>query len=87
MSCPAKDRNYARCRFSPEDENTYCKHHTYLNDYTDEMLKKTIVCSSCKMYKFTGNYGTCEECRERTEKVRKFTRQIRQTYSRRNYRN
>ena len=71
MSCPAKDRNYARCRFSPEDENTYCKHHTYLNDYTDEMLKKTIVCSSCKMYKFTGNYGTCEECRERTEKVRK----------------
>lgn len=71
MSCPAKDRNYARCRFSPEDENTYCKHHTYFNDYTDEMLKKTIVCSSCKMYKFTGNYGTCEECRERSEKVRK----------------
>jgi hypothetical protein len=69
MSCPAKDRNYAPCRFSPED--TYCKHHTYLNDYTDEMFKKTTVCSSCKLWKFTGNYATCEECRERAEKVRK----------------
>jgi hypothetical protein len=69
MSCPAKDRNYAPCRFSPED--IYCKHHTYLNDYTDEMFKKTSVCSSCKLWKFTGNYATCEECRERGEKVRK----------------
>ena len=69
MSCPAKDRNYAPCRFSPED--TYCKHHTYLNDYTNEMFKKTSVCSSCKLWKFTGNYATCEECRERAEKVRK----------------
>ncbi len=69
MSCPAKDRNYAPCRFSPED--IYCKHHTYLNNYTDEMFKKTSVCSSCKLWKFTGNYATCEECRERAEKVRK----------------
>ena len=68
MSCPAKDRNYAPCRFSPED--IYCKHHTYLNDYTDEMFKKTSVCSSCKLWKFTGNYATCSECRERGEKVR-----------------
>ncbi len=68
MSCPAKDRNYAPCRFSPED--TYCKHHTYLNEYDDEMFKKTSVCSSCKLWKFTGNYATCSECRERGEKVR-----------------
>ena len=63
MSCPAKDRNYALCRFSPED--TYCKHHSYLNDYTDEMFKKTSICTTCKMWKFTGNYATCGECRER----------------------
>ena len=31
MSCPAKDRNYAPCRFSPDD--VYCKHHIYLNEY------------------------------------------------------
>jgi hypothetical protein len=68
MSCPAKDRNYAPCRFSPED--TYCKHHTYLNDYTDEMFKKTSVCTTCNMWKFTGNYATCSECRERGGKNR-----------------
>jgi hypothetical protein len=68
MSCPAKDRNYAPCRFSPED--TYCKHHIYLNDYTDEMFKKTSICTTCKMWKFTGNYATCEECRERGIKTR-----------------
>ena len=72
MSCPAKDRNYAACRFTPED--TYCKHHTYLNEYTDEMFKKTSVCSTCKMWKFTGNYATCEECRERGIKNRQETK-------------
>ena len=74
MSCPAKDRNYAPCRFSPED--TYCKHHTYLNDYTDEMFKKTSVCTTCKMWKFTGNYATCSECRERGEKVRQEAKEM-----------
>jgi hypothetical protein len=34
------------------------------------MFKKTTVCSSCKLWKFTGNYATCSECRERGEKVR-----------------
>ena len=68
MSCPAKDRNYASCRFTPQD--TYCKHHTYLNEYTDEMFKKTSVCTTCKMWKFTGNHATCQECRERGIKNR-----------------
>ena len=73
MSCPAKDRNYAPCRFSPED--IYCKHHTYLNDYTDEMFKKTSVCTTCKMWKFTGNYATCIECRDRGVKNRQETKE------------
>jgi hypothetical protein len=68
MSCPAKDQNYDPCRFSPQD--TYCKHHTYLNDYTDDMFKKMSVCTRCNMWKFIRKGTTCSECRERGEKVR-----------------
>jgi hypothetical protein len=69
MACKGTDRNYKPCRFTPN--GYYCKHHTYLNEYTEQMLKDSRVCNSCKKWKFTGHYSSCESCRDRSEATRK----------------
>lgn len=44
--CLATNSKGNRCRYSvTEDGDKYCKGHTYLNDYTDEMLENLHKCN------------------------------------------
>ena len=63
MSCPALDVNGNACRFKGP---SFCKFHTYMKDYTPEMIANSTLCSSCKKMKYLIN-KTCEECRTRVK--------------------
>ena len=38
-----------------------CRHHQYMEDYTDEMLKTTVQCSSCRNMYWEGE-ERCPPC-------------------------
>lgn len=67
--CASKDRNGDPCRNYGRD-GLYCKFHTYMNEYTPEMVENVKLCTTCSQWKFMGDYNTCEECRERGIKNR-----------------
>jgi len=68
LKCVAKDRNLDRCRNNHLPDERFCKLHLYMNDYTDSMLEKMTLCSSCKKMKYLENDKTCEKCKERSNK-------------------
>ena len=70
MKCLAKDRNNDPCRnyFINIDgtQTKFCKLHQYMNEYTQEMLDSTRLCTGCKkMRYFDTEYKICESCRSR----------------------
>ena len=68
MKCQSKDRNSKPCRnFAIVN---YCKNHSYMEEYTDEMKANVKLCSTCKLWCFMGEYNTCEGCRLRGSAVR-----------------
>jgi hypothetical protein len=67
MSCLAKDRNQEPCR----NKGPFCKFHSYMKDYTEEMMTASVICSGCNKMKYTGGNLICEACRLRSEDVRK----------------
>lgn len=76
MKCLSKDRNDKCCRFAVITDTRFCKNHQYMNDYTDEMLTQTTLCSGCKkMYYMDGDTKTCDNCKTRTKAVRVITRE------------
>jgi hypothetical protein len=62
MSCPALDVNGNACRF----KGPFCKFHTYMKDYTTEMITNSTLCTGCKKMKYL-TQKTCEECRSRVK--------------------
>ena len=62
MSCPALDVNGNPCRF----KGPFCKFHTYMKDYTPEMITNSTLCTGCKKMKYL-TQKTCEECRSRVK--------------------
>lgn len=62
MSCPALDVNGNACRF----KGPFCKFHTYMKDYTPEMITNSTLCTGCKKMKYL-TQKTCEECRSRVK--------------------
>ena len=62
MSCPALDVNGNVCRF----KGPFCKFHTYMKDYTPEMITNSTLCTGCKKMKYL-TQKTCEECRSRVK--------------------
>ena len=69
MKCISKDRNSAPCRYQAIGK--FCKNHSYMNEYTDDMLANITLCSTCKKMHYLGEYNTCEKCRTRGETNRK----------------
>ena len=68
MKCQSKDRNSKSCRnFAIVN---YCKIHSYMEEYTDEMKANVKLCSACKLWSFMGEYNTCEGCRLRGSAIR-----------------
>jgi hypothetical protein len=62
MSCPALDVNGNACR----NKGPFCKFHTYMKDYTPEMIANSTLCTGCKKMKYL-TQKTCEECRTRVK--------------------
>ena len=62
MSCPALDVNGNACRF----KGPFCKFHTYMKDYTPEMITNSTLCSGCKKMKYL-TQKRCDECRSRVK--------------------
>lgn len=58
MSCPAKDVHGNPCR----NKGPFCRFHTYMKEYTPEMIAGCKLCKGCKKMKFM-EMETCEECR------------------------
>jgi hypothetical protein len=58
-----------------ETNNKFCDKHKYMEDYTEEMIKKLILCHRCHYTKYSSNGSsnceTCKkECREYNAKKR-----------------
>ena len=66
MSCPAKDAKGNPCR----NKGPFCRFHTYMKDYTPEMMAGCKLCKGCKKMKFM-EMETCEECRVHGAEKRK----------------
>ena len=68
MKCQTKDRNSKPCRNFAIVH--YCKIHSYMEEYTDEMKANVKLCSACLLWRFMGEYDTCEGCRIRGAEAR-----------------
>lgn len=71
--CLAKDRNNTICRnysIKLEDgtNSRFCNNHQYMNDYTNEQLNNTRLCSNCKKHYYFPNLKIkqCSKCKERS---------------------
>ena len=74
--CLAIDRNNNGCRCNALNESRFCKNHSYMSDYTDEMLANQTICSGCKMsYYLPDGVKTCSNCKERTKQSKITTKE------------
>lgn len=64
--CLAIDRNSNLCRCNALVDTRFCKNHSYMTDYTDEMLSQLSICSGCKKsYYLADGAKNCYNCKER----------------------
>ena len=75
LKCLAIDRNLNACRCHPINDTCFCKKHDYMVDYTEEMLSKLQICSSCKKSYYIPDGKTCSSCRDRGKKNKQMTRE------------
>ncbi len=74
--CLAIDRNNNGCRCNALNESRFCKNHSYMSDYTDEMMANQTICSGCKMsYYLPDGAKTCSNCKERTKQSKITTKE------------
>ena len=74
--CLAIDRNNNGCRCNALNESRFCKNHSYMSDYTDEMMANQTICSGCKKsYYLPDGVKTCSNCKERTKQSKITTRE------------
>ena len=71
IKCLGKIGNTDMCKKTIVVDTRFCKNHQYMNDYTDEMLADTILCTGCKKHFYSANKTKCcNKCKERTMKCR-----------------
>jgi len=73
--CLAIDRNSNRCRCNALLDTRFCKNHSYMVEYTDEMLEQLSICTGCKKSYYIPEGKTCSTCRERGKKNKLATRE------------
>ncbi len=74
--CLAIDRNNNGCRCNALNESRFCKNHSYMSDYTDEMMANQTICSGCKMsYYLPDGAKTCSNCKERVKQSKITTKE------------
>jgi hypothetical protein len=68
MRCLGKDRHNNTCRNHALGDTRFCKFHSYMVTYTEEMIANTTLCSGCnKWYYLKDRQKTCDSCHERTK--------------------
>ena len=75
VRCKGTERTGHKCIHRPVNNTDFCNFHQYMTYYTDEQIKNVKLCSTCKMYKFLGNFNTCEPCRKRGDENRQIHRE------------
>ena len=63
--CIVKD-----CVSEKNNDNNYCKNHQYMKDYNEDMLNNLTNCSGCKRLHYLENMKTCDNCRNRSSKIK-----------------
>lgn len=64
--CLSIDRKNDSCRRNALSDTRFCKLHSYMVDYTEDMLQNLSICSGCKKaYYLTQGVKTCTNCNER----------------------
>ncbi len=64
--CLSIDRTRKPCRNYALNDTRFCKTHSFMGDYTDDMLKNLTICSGCNISHYlTDENKTCSKCRER----------------------
>lgn len=61
MSCVAKTADGTTCK----KKGPFCKTHDYMKNYTPEMIEQCKFCKCCRKMKFTGEYSSCDSCRQK----------------------
>jgi hypothetical protein len=66
--CLSIDRKNDNCRRNALMNTRFCKIHSYMADYTEDMLQNLSICSGCnKAYYLTQGVKTCSNCNERSK--------------------
>ena len=57
-----------RCFRKKVNGTRFCKTHSYLDNYDDDILKSLVLCSDCRKWKEQiMNYTSCKSCRAKAE--------------------
>jgi hypothetical protein len=66
ITCAGKARSGNNCSRKPVDGSDFCENHSYMHDYTEDMLENLTKCSGCNMmYYFGDGQLTCTGCKTR----------------------
>ena len=66
--CLSIDRKNDSCRRNALTDTRFCKIHSYMVDYTEDMLQNLSICSGCnKAYYLTQGVKTCSNCNDRSK--------------------
>jgi hypothetical protein len=76
-TCIGFNCNLEKCKFNIKNGSKTCKFHTYMEDYTEEMINNIKFCKTCRKVKYIElEYQICLTCRDRGKNNRKNRRKI-----------
>src|SRR5579871_2824635 len=70
FKCKGIDCNRNPCRNYALEDSSFCKYHDYMKKYTDEMILNLKLCSGCKKMYYLENSIQCDNCKNRSKKIR-----------------
>lgn len=63
--CNGITKTGTKCTRNQLSGSKYCDDHSYMKDYTKDMIKKMRQCSNCNSYRyFDIDFSTCNKCRD-----------------------
>lgn len=69
--CLAKDRHGNPCRNHFLPQSRFCKFHSHMHDYTEDMLQNLSFCKGCNKWWHLEEGKTCSLCKSRDKSVYK----------------
>ena len=69
--CLAKDRHGNPCRNHFLSGSRFCKFHSHMHDYTEDMMQNLSFCKGCNKWWYLSEGKTCITCKSRDKTVYK----------------